>query len=274
MNRIINWEYIVTGVFIGGLLIHCFLTDSGAVTLTLQGDPDFISAIITIATNGICVLMIGRLVPIYRKKHKEIVLVEILISIFLFVGLVFFTQGLSSIIQLTPHQLKLVFTQSIFFYMAIISPLLAHFQIEVNRGGFNENHNRAWFIVVVCVALILDIGITLDTLFGLERWQLALSGGPTVLILFFLFVNLSYTALHTKENISDPVVKRSYRLMGLGWALFFIGFVLLVSGGFFDFEAILDPIIFIILGSVTFGVILIATSLLYVGFTAPMKIKS
>ncbi len=274
MNRILKWVYIVTVAFIGVLFIHSIMTNPLEFGLSFTSSPDIVSTIIMIATSGVCVLMVARLLPVYWKKKKEPLLVAILISIFLFLGLTILVQGLFSLIDLKPHQLELVCTQSAFFYLAAAGFLLAQFQIEVFGGGLHEGRNRTWLIVIACIALVLDVGIVIDTIFGSEPWQLGLIGAPAVVVLYYLFAKLAYSALHTVNKIEDPVVKRSYHLMGLGWAMLFFGFIFLIVGGYFDFEDFIGSTAFVILSIVTFGIVFTGTSFLYVGFTLPMKAKA
>ncbi len=271
MNKVVKWEYVVTGAFVALLFIHSLLTNPLEFAITYRSSPDFVSAIIMIATSGICGLMVGRLLAVYWKKKKEPGLVEILIGIFLFLGLTILVQGVFSFIQLSPHQLNLVCTQSVFFFLATAGVMLAHFQFEVFGGGLREKHNLAWFIVVVIIALFLDLGIVKDTIFGSERWELGVVGTPAVVCLFYLFIKLAYSALKTVNKVEDPIIKRGFLLMGYGWGTLFFGFTFLIIGGFFDFETIIDPTLFLVLSIIIFGVVFAGTTLLYIGFTLPMK---
>ncbi len=271
MDRVIKWNYLISGAFVGVLIVHSLVTNPVEIVLLYNSTPNLVSAVIMIATGGVCMLMVGRLLPILWKKKKEPLLVEILISIFLFLGLTILFQGVFSLIHLTPRQLNLAMMQSIFFFLAAAGVFLAQFWFEVFGGGRKEKGNRAWFIVVTCVAVALDLEIVKDTIIGSEMWELEVVGAPAVFAFLYLVVKLAYSALTTVHKIEDPVVKRSYRLMGAGWGILLFGFFFLIFGGFFDIELLIDQLLYIILSATTFGVIFTGATLLYIGFTLPMK---
>ncbi len=273
MDRINKWVYLATGLIIGILIILIAVMYPGEVGIVFLSNPDIISTILVLATSGVCFLTIARLLPIYWNKEKEPLVAEILIGIFLFLGLTLLVQVIFSNINLRPPKLNLVFTQSELFFVAVIGLLLARFQIEVFGGGLPEKHNRSWFVIVVVMAACLDVIIIKDTLVSSEDWEQIIFGAPGVFTLFYLLVRLAYSSLVTVKKINDPAVKKGFRFMGFGWVVLTFGFVFMVVGGFFSIERSVDPGVYIVLSAITFGVVFTGTSLLYLGFTRPMKKK-
>jgi len=274
MNRILKGVYIISFTFIGILLLHCLVTNPRDIKWVYRENPDLISAILMIATCSVCMLMVGRLVLVHRKKKRNPLVVELLISIFLFLGLTLLLEGVFSIIRVTPRQLNLVGSQSVFFFLAAAGFLLTQFQIEVFSGGMSDKRNKVWLIIVGFIALTLDVGIMKDTLFGSEVWELTIIGAPAIFVLYYLFITLAISSLRTSKKVEDPIAKQGFKLMGWGWSVIFIGFLFLIIGGFFDFQNFIEPILFITLSIMTFAIVFIGTTLLYIGFIFPMKEKN